>query len=56
MLGGDDTQAQAHAVRAAGARLARLGIATVLRAAARPAAEATLPTPQPGARTTARTR
>ncbi|MGT2531525.1 hypothetical protein ACU4GG_34130 [Streptomyces nojiriensis] len=56
VLGGDDTQAQAHAVRAAGARLARLGIPTVLRAAARPAAEATLPTPQPGARTTARTR
>ncbi|MFF5488556.1 hypothetical protein [Streptomyces virginiae] len=56
VLGGDDTRAQAHAVRAAGARLARLGVATVLRAAARPAAEATRPTPQPGARTTARTR
>ncbi|MFG2981389.1 hypothetical protein ACGFYQ_09025 [Streptomyces sp. NPDC048258] len=56
VLSGDDTRAQAHAVQAAGARLARLGIATVLRAAARPAAEATLPTPPPGARTAARAR
>ncbi|MFF1782070.1 hypothetical protein [Streptomyces virginiae] len=56
VLSGDDTRAQAHAVQAAGARLARLGIATALRAAARPAAEATLPTPPPGARTAARAR
>ncbi|MFJ9789416.1 hypothetical protein [Streptomyces globosus] len=56
VLSGDDTRAQAHAVQAAGARLAHLGFATVLRAAARPAAEATLPTPPPGARTTARAR
>ncbi|WP_051734700.1 hypothetical protein [Streptomyces lavendulae] len=56
VLSGDDTRAQAHAVQAAGARLARLGFATVLRAAVRPAAEATLPTPPPGARTTARAR
>ncbi|MFJ2592239.1 hypothetical protein [Streptomyces erythrochromogenes] len=56
VLSCDDTRAQAHAVQAAGARLARLGIATVLRTAVRPAAEATLPTPLPGARTTARAR
>ncbi|MEU9939089.1 hypothetical protein [Streptomyces lavendulae] len=57
VLGGDDTRAQAHAVQAAGARLARLGIATVLRAAARPAAaETTLPTPPPGTRAAARAR
>ncbi|WP_125539642.1 hypothetical protein [Streptomyces sp. WAC05950] len=56
VLSGDDTRAQAHAVQAAGARLARLGFATVLRAAVRPAAEATLPTPPPGARTAARAR
>ncbi|MGW6986846.1 hypothetical protein [Streptomyces sp. NPDC054946] len=56
VLSGDDTRAQAHAVQAAGARLARLGFATVLRAAVRPAAEATLPTRPPGARTAARAR
>ncbi|MFG2488007.1 hypothetical protein ACGFSI_35350 [Streptomyces virginiae] len=56
VFSGDDTRAQAHAVQAAGARLARLGIATVLRAAAHPATEATLPTPPPGARTAARAR
>ncbi|MGE7384240.1 hypothetical protein ACQKM2_01885 [Streptomyces sp. NPDC004126] len=56
VISGDDTRAQGHAVQAAGARLARLGIATVLRAAARPAAEATLPAAPPGARSTARTR
>ncbi|MFE5718710.1 hypothetical protein [Streptomyces erythrochromogenes] len=56
VLSGDDTRVQAHAVQAAGARLARLGFATVLRAAVRPAAEATLPTPPPGARTAGRAR
>ncbi|MEV7169296.1 hypothetical protein AB0O18_06355 [Streptomyces sp. NPDC093224] len=56
VLSGDDTHTQAHAVQAAGARLARLGIATVLRTAARPATEVALPTPPPGTRTTTRTR
>ncbi|MDT9685036.1 hypothetical protein RND61_23680 [Streptomyces sp. TRM76323] len=56
VLSGDDTQTQAHAVQDAGARLARLGIGTVLRAATRPTADTTVPAPPPGARSTARAR
>ncbi|MEU6312314.1 hypothetical protein [Streptomyces sp. NPDC047014] len=56
VLSGDDTRAQGHALQAAGTRLAQLGVATVLRAATRPAVEASLPTPPPAAPSAARTR
>ncbi|MET9430013.1 hypothetical protein [Streptomyces sp. NPDC003036] len=56
VLSGDDTRAQGHAVQAAGARLARLGIGTALRTAPRSPADIALPAPQPGARSATRTR
>lgn len=56
VLGGDDTQSQAHAVQAAGARLARLGISTALRTAHRPTTDLALPAPPSGTPTSARAR
>ncbi|WMX44035.1 hypothetical protein RGF97_02995 [Streptomyces roseicoloratus] len=56
VLTGDDTRAQGHAVQAAGARLARLGIGTALRTAPRPSADIALPSAQSGARAAARSR
>ncbi|WP_051842157.1 hypothetical protein [Streptomyces sp. NRRL F-5193] len=56
VLAGDDTRAQGHAVQAAGARLARLGIGVALRTAPRPAADVALPASQPGGRATVRNR
>jgi hypothetical protein len=56
VLAGDDTRAQGHAVQAAGARLARLGIGVALRTAPRPAADAALPAAQPSGRASVRNR
>ncbi|MGW7303987.1 hypothetical protein ACWGI1_00225 [Streptomyces sp. NPDC054835] len=56
VLAGDDTRAQGHAVQAAGARLARLGIGTALLAAPRPSVDLPLPAPQPSGRATTRNR
>ncbi|MFC0844741.1 hypothetical protein ACFH04_13635 [Streptomyces noboritoensis] len=56
VLSGDDTRAQAHTVQTAGARLAHLGIPTLLRTAARPAIDAPPPAAPPAPHSTARTR
>ncbi|WP_432112688.1 hypothetical protein [Streptomyces sp. S1] len=56
VLGGDDTRAQAHAVQATGARLARLGISTALRTAHRPTTDLALPAPPSGTHASTRTR
>ncbi|MFD9793346.1 hypothetical protein ACFWXK_20630 [Streptomyces sp. NPDC059070] len=56
VLSGDDTRAQAHTVQAAGARLAHLGIPTLLRTATRPPIDAPAPAALPAAHSTARTR
>ncbi|MEU8543208.1 hypothetical protein AB0C52_25025 [Streptomyces sp. NPDC048717] len=51
VLAGDDTRAQGRAVQTAAARLARLGIGTVLRSAPRSGVDAALPAAPARART-----